>query len=186
MTRRCCSGKPPVTVALWKVWKWSDIQISTCQSNDEWEQPKLTSSFFHYHKNPSQSQQSVFLNLHTLLLVITLTKMCHLVTCVWITRSNLSINSIPMLSMIGLISQSSLAKIHRVNSRMTPLQKFLPSPDDCSQFRENYINLIARVTVEKLPHFNKLSDCVPAHICHEFSRVMKEKSVVVSAWLFLY
>lgn len=63
--------------------------------------------------------------------------------------------------------------------------KFLPSPDDCSQLRENYINLIARVIVEKLPHFNKLSDCVPAHICHEFSTAMKEKSVVVSAWLVL-
>ena len=63
--------------------------------------------------------------------------------------------------------------------------KFLPSPDDCSQLRENYINLIARVIVEKLPHFNKLSDCVPDHICHEFSTAMKEKSVVVSAWLVL-
>ena len=67
-----------------------------------------------------------------------------------------------------------------------PFTKFLPSPDDCSQLRENYINLIARVIVEKLPHFNKLSDCLPVHISHEFSRVMKEKSVVVSAWLFLH
>ena len=57
---------------------------------------------------------------------------------------------------------------------------FLPTAEDCSVIHQNYSILLGRVLVDQLPFFHKFKDCVEAHILHEHSAEMKEKSTVVS------
>ena len=57
---------------------------------------------------------------------------------------------------------------------------FLPSMKDCENLRNNYVALVARVLVEKLPAFKAFEDCVEAYIPHAYTEAMKQKSTVVS------
>ena len=60
------------------------------------------------------------------------------------------------------------------------LSEFLPSLDDCTSVRDNFVTLAARIVVENLSHFSYLQPCVPSHIPHEFSSAMEEKTLYVS------
>ena len=163
----------------------SDIEISTCQSEDESESNPSSPLAVPLPREPLPVQT---VSAHEPSYIIVGDNLDKNVSphdmCV-----DHQVKSIHYFHSYAVHDRADFSKLSGENPQgkleNAAFTKFLPSPDDCSQLRENYINLIARVIVEKLPHFNKLSDCVPAHICHEFSTAMKEKSVVVSAWLVL-
>ena len=57
---------------------------------------------------------------------------------------------------------------------------FLPSVADCVPICENFVVLASRVIVDNFPHFAPLRNCVPDHIPHEYSVLMKEKTISIS------
>ena len=61
-----------------------------------------------------------------------------------------------------------------------PLSTFLPTVDDCTAIRDEYITLIARVLVEHLAFLAPFKPCVPQHILHAYSQEMSIKSEMVS------
>ena len=61
-----------------------------------------------------------------------------------------------------------------------PVTTFVPSVDDCTTLRSNYIVLVARVIVDKLPYFSGLRQSVVQHISHRYSKAMEQKSKIVS------
>jgi hypothetical protein len=65
------------------------------------------------------------------------------------------------------------------NIENLPLSTFLLSPEDCSTLRDNYVILIARMLVQHLTFLQPFRKCVPQHIQHEYSEIMKQKSTVV-------
>ncbi len=92
-----------------------------------------------------------------------------------------SVHHFNMYAVHDRVDVSNLPGDNQVGDvRNLPFTAFLPSPADCSDIRNNYITLAARVVVEKLPHFSKLRKCVPTHIQHRFSNNMAEKSSAVS------
>ena len=163
----------------------SDIEISTCQSEDESESNPSSPLAVPLPREPLQVQT---VSAHEPSYIIVGDNLDKNVSP-HDMRVDHQVKSIHYFHSYAVHDRADFSKLSGEDPQgklqNDAFTKFLPSPDDCSQLRENYINLIARVIVEKLPHFNKLSDCVPAHICHEFSTAMKEKSVVVSAWLVL-
>ena len=60
------------------------------------------------------------------------------------------------------------------------LTTWLPSVDDCILLRKEFITLVARVFVSKLKAFEDFYDVVEAHIPHQYSKAMSEKSHIVS------
>lgn len=60
-----------------------------------------------------------------------------------------------------------------------PVTTFVPSVEDCTALRANYIVLAARVIVDKLPYFSALHQCVVKNIPHQYSEAMQKKSVMV-------
>ena len=60
-----------------------------------------------------------------------------------------------------------------------PLSTFLPSSDDCAMLSANFVVLVARILVQHMPFLEAFRKCVPQHIQHEYSEVMKQKSTVV-------
>ena len=60
------------------------------------------------------------------------------------------------------------------------LSDFLPTVADCTAIRSNFVVLVARTLVRHLDYFSRFKKSVPTHIEHQYSRHMKEKSVVVS------
>ena len=61
-----------------------------------------------------------------------------------------------------------------------PLSTFLPSAEDCSALRDNYVILISRILVKHLAFLHPFSKCVPKQIEHIYSEAMAKKSSVVS------
>ena len=61
-----------------------------------------------------------------------------------------------------------------------PLSTFLPSAEDCSALRDNYVVLISRILVKHLAFLHPFSKCVPKQIEHMYSEAMAKKSSVVS------
>ena len=59
------------------------------------------------------------------------------------------------------------------------LHTFLPTISDCIKLNEEFVTLIARVLTDRLPAWKCLQECVPAHISHEFSKEMANKSEIV-------
>lgn len=59
------------------------------------------------------------------------------------------------------------------------ISEFVPSVSDCAAIRDNYVILAARIIVENFTCFSSWKNCVPKHIVHEHSAVMKEKTVSV-------
>ena len=67
-----------------------------------------------------------------------------------------------------------------------PLSTFLLSPEDCSALRDDYVILISRILVRHLTFLQPFSSCVPKHIQHAYSEVMRKKSIVVSGYIGVY
>lgn len=61
-----------------------------------------------------------------------------------------------------------------------PLSTFLPSMEDCDTLRNNYIVLLAREIVEKVPYLEVFADSVPEHIVHRYTKELSCKSSIVS------
>lgn len=61
-----------------------------------------------------------------------------------------------------------------------PLSTFLPSEEDCSALRDNYVVLISRILVKHVAFLQPFSKCVPKEIEHMYSEAMAKKSSVVS------
>ena len=61
-----------------------------------------------------------------------------------------------------------------------PVSAFLPSVADCVAICEKFVVLASRVIVDNFPHFAPLRNCVPDHIPHEYSALIKEKTISVS------
>ena len=68
----------------------------------------------------------------------------------------------------------------QVDLQSLPVTTFVPSVDDCIALRSNYIVLVARVIVDRLPYFSGLRQCVVQHIPHRYSKAMEQKSKIVS------
>lgn len=64
--------------------------------------------------------------------------------------------------------------------RDLPLSIFLPTTDDCTKIRDNYIVLLARIIVKYISHLSHLKKCVPAHILHRYSASAAVKSTTVN------
>ncbi len=60
-----------------------------------------------------------------------------------------------------------------------PESTFLPSLLDFKKLKENYAVLVGRVIVDILTPFKSFKNCVPAHILHDKSNMMKQKSTSV-------
>lgn len=60
--------------------------------------------------------------------------------------------------------------------------ELLPSASDCTAIHDNFVILVARVLVENFKCFSHLRKCVPDHIQHEYSNVMKESTISVSGY----
>ena len=63
---------------------------------------------------------------------------------------------------------------------LSPLRTFLPSKESCRQLRDDFIVLISRVLVQRIPVFYIFKDIVPSHIPHKYSREMLQASEIVS------
>ena len=66
------------------------------------------------------------------------------------------------------------------NVSTLPLSIFLPSIEDCDVLRNNYVILLAREIVEKVPYFKMFADSVPEHIVHQYTKELSCKSSIVS------
>lgn len=67
-----------------------------------------------------------------------------------------------------------------------PLTAFIPSAEDSALLRSNYAILVARVMMEKMEFFKKhFKNVVPSHIPHQYSELMKMRSSVVSACMYV-
>ena len=64
-----------------------------------------------------------------------------------------------------------------------PLSTFLPSAEDCSALRDNYVILISRILVKHMAFLQSFSKCVPNQIEHMYSKEIAKKSSVVSECL---
>ena len=64
-----------------------------------------------------------------------------------------------------------------------PLSTFLPSAEDCSALRDNYVILISRILVKHMAFLQSFSKCVPNQIEHMYSKEMAKISSVVSECL---
>lgn len=63
-----------------------------------------------------------------------------------------------------------------------PLEIFLPSMEDCDALRNNYVVLLAREIVDKVPYFEVFADSVPGHIVHQYTEELSCKSSIVSLY----
>ena len=63
-----------------------------------------------------------------------------------------------------------------------PLETFFPSMEDCDALRNNYVVLLAREIVDKVPHFEVFADSVPEHIVHQYTEELSCKSSIVSRY----
>ena len=61
-----------------------------------------------------------------------------------------------------------------------PLATFLPNVEDCVALREEFITLVAQVLMKYLPWFKCFKPVVPEHIPHEYTKVISQKSDIVS------
>lgn len=66
-----------------------------------------------------------------------------------------------------------------------PLSTFLPSAEDCSALRDNYVIHISHILVKHLAFLQPFSKCVPKQIEHMYSEAMAKKSSVVSECIFI-
>lgn len=60
------------------------------------------------------------------------------------------------------------------------LSTWLPSEADCAKLRDEFVILIARILLKRLPQFQWLHCVVPEAIPHQYSEEMAEKSEIVS------
>lgn len=65
--------------------------------------------------------------------------------------------------------------------KQLPLSTFLLSPEDCSTLRDNYVILVSHILVQHVAALRPFSKCVPQHIQHRYSEIMKQKWTVVRA-----
>lgn len=67
-----------------------------------------------------------------------------------------------------------------------PIEKFLPSQDDCREIRNRMNLVVARILVQEIPFFQRhFSECVPKHIRHRFWRESSKKSNVVNIFIYI-
>ena len=85
----------------------------------------------------------------------------------------MNLYSIIINLLINQIVFSSLALFHT----------FLPSKESCGQLTGNFIVLISRVLVQRIPVFRSYKDVVPNHIPHQYASEMLLASEMVS---FIY
>lgn len=58
-------------------------------------------------------------------------------------------------------------------------EKVLPTPMEESVLAEHFVQLVARVMVQKMPYFNQFEGVMPTGIEHKFSEEMSQKSETV-------
>ena len=101
-------------------------------------------------------------------------------------RSNNQVKSLHLFHSIATTSRVETLHLDDEQSigsiRSLPISEFLPSIDDCTAIRDNYVVLVARVITENFKHFSSLRDCVPKHIHHEYSDQMALKTTMVSEY----
>ena len=62
---------------------------------------------------------------------------------------------------------------------------FLPSPEEHSQLKDEFVVLVLRVLIKYCKFFKQCANLVPAHIPHKYSKEMRHRSQVVSVQLTL-
>ena len=66
-----------------------------------------------------------------------------------------------------------------------PNSSFLPSTEEHSKLRHDYIILVSRTLIKYCKYFKQFSKMVTSHIPHQFSKEMKQQSEVVSYELIM-
>ena len=103
-------------------------------------------------------------------------------------RSNNQVKSLHLFHTVATVSRVKTLHLDDEQSigsvRSLPISDFLPSIDDCTAIRDNYVILVARVITKNFKHFSFLRDCVPKHIHHEYIAQMAQKTTMVSVTLY--
>ena len=103
-------------------------------------------------------------------------------------RSNNQVKSLHLFHTVATVSRVKTLHLDDEQSigsvRSLPISDFLPSIDDYTAIRDNYVVLVARVITENFKHFSFLRDCVPKHIHHEYIAQMAQKTTMVSVTLY--
>ena len=81
------------------------------------------------------------------------------------------------LSHVGTLHLDDTKPIGKIKDLL--LSTFLPSHEDCSALRDNYVVIISRVLVQHIAFLQPFGICVPKHIKHKYFESMRKKSTVV-------
>ena len=97
----------------------------------------------------------------------------HQVTSIHYVNSYAALDRVPppLISLPPMITPKDL-----------PLSTFLLTPEDCTALRSNYINLVARILVDKFAFFSQLK-CVPSHVHHPHIYQQNTKSSIVREFI---
>ena len=85
------------------------------------------------------------------------------------------------------VSGDHLSDFHTVRLKDIPIRDFLPTNDDLSMLKRDFILLCTRIVVLKVKSLQDFKDCVFWHIPHQYSKEAAEKTVEVNYTLhFLF
>ncbi len=93
-----------------------------------------------------------------------------------------SIHHFHSVATVGRVKTLSLDDEKPIGDiRKVPVSAFLPSAADCASMCDDFVVLAARIITDNFLCFASLRKCVPDHIDHKYSAVMKEKTISVSS-----
>lgn len=81
------------------------------------------------------------------------------------------------------VSGDHLSEFHTVRLKDIPIRNFLPTNDDLSMLKRDFILLCSRIVVLKVKSLQDFKDCAFWHIPHHYSKEAAEKTDEVSCTL---
>ena len=94
-------------------------------------------------------------------------------------------NSYAVLDRVNLASLASTDTAGMDSTINLPSSAILPTTEDCSTLRDNYIISVARVICDSIPYFKFMQQCVPT-VCHKHASALSKKSETVSYNSYMY
>ena len=71
---------------------------------------------------------------------------------------------------------------YKETSEQSLMMCFYQPTKTCTELKKDFVTLISRILVKYIPAFQKYQSLVPAHIEHERSKEMSQKSDIVSSY----
>ena len=81
-----------------------------------------------------------------------------------------------LMAMKDAVSGQHLSDYHQRKMSDVGLHEFFTSSEDMNHIRENFVVLISRMIVKRVPNLYPLRKCVNYHIKHQYSEVMAQKT----------